>query len=88
METVICYGIAVCPIDGSWSTWGNWSTCSSTCAGGRQYRYRNCSNPAPSNGGISCIGASVEVDGSCGNSTCGMLLIKNITRCLFIFCLV
>ncbi len=74
METMICYGTAVCPTDGSWSTWGNWSTCSSTCVGGRQYRYRNCSDPAPSNGGLYCIGSAVDVDDACGNSTCGMYI--------------
>ncbi|CAF5114330.1 unnamed protein product, partial [Rotaria sp. Silwood1] len=52
-------------------SWGEWSTCSSTCAGGRRSRYRNCSNPIPSDGGLSCIGSSVEIDGTCGNSTCG-----------------
>ncbi|CAF4070391.1 unnamed protein product [Rotaria sp. Silwood2] len=71
METKVCYGLLTCPIDGGWSSWGGWSTCSSTCAGGRRYRYRNCSNPVPSNGGLSCIGSSVEIDGTCGNSTCG-----------------
>ncbi|CAF4459890.1 unnamed protein product, partial [Rotaria sp. Silwood2] len=71
METKVCYGLLTCPIDGGWSSWGGWSTCSSTCAGGRRYRYRNCSNPVPSNGGLSCNGSSVEIDGTCGNSTCG-----------------
>lgn len=71
METKLCNGTNVCPIDGNWAAWSDWTTCSSTCAGGRRFRYRNCTNPAPSNGGISCIGASVDVDGSCGNTTCG-----------------
>ena len=73
IETRVCYGILNCSINGNWATWGDWSTCSSTCVGGRRVRYRNCSNPAPSNGGLSCIGSSVEVDGTCGNATCGTL---------------
>ncbi|CAF1679281.1 unnamed protein product [Rotaria magnacalcarata] len=70
-QTVICVGVSICPIDGGWSSWSPWTGCSSTCVGGRSYRYRNCSNPVPSNGGISCVGSSVDVDSSCGNSTCG-----------------
>jgi hypothetical protein len=72
METDICYGVATCPVDGVWATWSNWTSCSSTCVGGRQYRNRTCS--APSNGGLSCVGSPVEIDGACGNSTCGMLM--------------
>ncbi|CAF1064997.1 unnamed protein product [Adineta steineri] len=71
IDTLICYGLSTCPIDGGWTTWTSWSTCSSTCVGGHQYRYRNCSNPAPSNGGLSCVGSSTEIDGACGNTTCG-----------------
>lgn len=73
METRVCYGVASCPVNGNWSPWGDWSTCSSTCVGGRRFRYRNCTNPPPSNGGISCVGSNVEVDGTCANSTCGKL---------------
>ena len=42
--------------DGEWSEWGGWSECSKTCGGGVQYRERNCSNPAPANGGKECEG--------------------------------
>ncbi|XP_076018463.1 complement component C8 beta chain [Genypterus blacodes] len=37
-------------IDGSWSCWGAWSSCS----GGTMTRSRQCNNPAPSNGGMTC----------------------------------
>ncbi|KAM4557635.1 complement component C8 beta chain [Fundulus diaphanus] len=43
-------------IDGSWSCWGEWSSCS----GGRMSRSRQCNNPAPSNGGLSCRGLQQE----------------------------
>ncbi|XP_035993849.1 complement component C8 beta chain isoform X1 [Fundulus heteroclitus] len=43
-------------IDGSWSCWGQWSSCS----GGRMSRSRQCNNPAPSNGGLSCTGPQQE----------------------------
>lgn len=46
----------VLDIDGSWSCWGAWSSCS----GGRMSRSRQCNNPAPSTGGMSCRGLPQE----------------------------
>lgn len=43
-------------IDGAWSCWGTWSSCS----GGRMTRSRECNNPAPSNGGVACSGLQQE----------------------------
>ncbi|XP_034559936.1 complement component C8 beta chain isoform X2 [Notolabrus celidotus] len=43
-------------IDGSWSCWGAWSSCS----GGTMSRSRQCSNPAPSNRGMNCRGLEQE----------------------------
>lgn len=43
-------------IHGSWTCWSSWSACS----GNRRSRQRSCSNPAPQNGGQSCIGESAE----------------------------
>nr|XP_029136025.1 complement component C8 beta chain isoform X1 [Labrus bergylta] len=43
-------------IDGSWSCWGAWSSCS----GGTKSRSRQCNNPAPSNGGLTCRGLQQE----------------------------
>ena len=71
METSVCRSVANCPVDGNWASWGEWTTCSSTCVGGRRSRQRTCSNPAPSNDGVSCVGSSVEIDGACANATCG-----------------
>uniref|UniRef100_A0A8W8N8U6 TNFR-Cys domain-containing protein n=1 Tax=Magallana gigas TaxID=29159 RepID=A0A8W8N8U6_MAGGI len=48
------------PIDGVWSQWGSWSSCSVTCGPGRQTRARSCTNPAPAHGGLSCSGNSYE----------------------------
>ncbi|XP_078359400.1 coadhesin-like [Oculina patagonica] len=45
-----------CPIDGGWSPWGNWTSCSVTCEKGRQTRSRTCTNPAPQFGGKDCQG--------------------------------
>lgn len=43
-------------IEGSWSCWGSWSSCS----GGTMTRSRQCNNPAPSNGGMECEGLQQE----------------------------
>ncbi|XP_049888562.1 complement component C8 beta chain [Epinephelus moara] len=39
-------------IDGSWSCWGAWSSCS----GQKKTRSRQCNNPAPRDGGLECRG--------------------------------
>lgn len=49
-----------CPIDGGWSVWGNWSSCSKTCGNGFQIRARSCTNPKPQYGGNFCQGQLQE----------------------------
>jgi hypothetical protein len=41
-----------CPTNGGWSDWSPWGG----CVNGESLRNRLCNNPAPSNGGIGCIG--------------------------------
>ncbi|XP_022341552.2 semaphorin-5A-like [Crassostrea virginica] len=48
-------------VDGSWSFWSEWSTCTASCDQGTQTRNRTCSNPAPSNGGQPCAGDKAEI---------------------------
>lgn len=43
-------------IHGSWSCWSSWGS----CAGGQRRRMRACTNPAPSRGGLHCVGPQVE----------------------------
>ncbi len=49
-------------LDGGWSSWSDYDTCTGTCPAnaGTQSRYRTCSNPAPLNGGASCNGSNIE----------------------------
>ena len=49
-------------IDGGWSLWSNWSSCSGICGKlGNKTRSRNCTNPAPKNGGEKCQGSKESV---------------------------
>ncbi|KAL4222352.1 Cell wall integrity and stress response component 2 [Mactra antiquata] len=43
--------------------WGSWSSmgCSTTCGTGTEIKQRLCDNPAPSGGGSSCFGMSLDV---------------------------
>ncbi|KAH3881664.1 hypothetical protein DPMN_005591 [Dreissena polymorpha] len=60
-ETFDC-NLGLCPVDGHWSDWTPWSSCSVTCATGNITRSRTCSNPAPANGGHQCYGLGEEWD--------------------------
>ena len=47
-----------CPIDGHWSVWTNWSSCSVTCGDGTQSRSRSCQGRRY--GGRTCSGSSTD----------------------------
>lgn len=54
-DTTYCSSCC-CVVDGGWSSWGEWSRCSTSCEEGIRERDRECDNPTPDNGGIECIG--------------------------------
>ncbi|XP_078378395.1 SCO-spondin-like isoform X2 [Oculina patagonica] len=56
-------------VDGGWSTWSSWNTCSKPCGTGKQERTRSCTKPSPSNGGRACAGASRQ-DQACNTHNC------------------
>ncbi|XP_062597118.1 coadhesin-like [Saccostrea cucullata] len=53
----------LCLVNGSWSSWGTFSSCDKSCGGGWTLRFRQCNNPAPAIGGLPCVGDSVEISG-------------------------
>ncbi|XP_071093658.1 fibropellin-1-like [Haliotis cracherodii] len=63
-------------VNGGWSEWsvvGTPSTCSKICGGGQQQvsRIRTCTNPPPSNGGLTCQGDNTDTIGfACNTSPC------------------
>ena len=56
-------------VDGRWSDWSEYSSCTATCDGGQKQRVRACSNPAPANGGQDCEGDDEEI-ASCNTNSC------------------
>ncbi|MBV97036.1 A disintegrin and metalloproteinase with thrombospondin motifs 15, partial [Eschrichtius robustus] len=56
-------------VDGSWAKWEPYGPCSRTCGGGVQLARRQCSSPAPANGGKYCEGVRVKYR-SCKLESC------------------
>ncbi|KAK6177213.1 hypothetical protein SNE40_015357 [Patella caerulea] len=59
----------VCPVNGKWSDWSEFSPCSETCGQGMMRKTRRCDNPAPAGGGRQCSGQSV-VNKKCEIAKC------------------
>ncbi|XP_054713925.1 hemicentin-1-like [Uloborus diversus] len=65
----------LCPVDGKWSEWSVWSSCSVTCGIGMRSRIRTCDNPDPTFGGKDCLGDNEEFE-ECGDEACDVLPIQ------------
>ncbi|XP_047139801.1 uncharacterized protein LOC100203479 isoform X3 [Hydra vulgaris] len=55
-----CNSNAICPVNGFWSEWSEWSLCNQPCEGGAMSKFRSCSKPSPKYGGSPCYGNSTE----------------------------
>ncbi|KAL3848434.1 hypothetical protein ACJMK2_019291 [Sinanodonta woodiana] len=76
-----CYTEKSCPIDGRWSFWGPWNSCTKYCGGGNRIRYRECNNPTPQFDGKYCEGKNFE-DVECNKRECPELPPNfNISQC-------
>ena len=51
-----------CPIDGGYTTWSEFTKCSTSCGRGTTQRTRNCTNPVPQYGGRNCSSFGLNVD--------------------------
>ncbi|XP_060063054.1 uncharacterized protein LOC132543556 [Ylistrum balloti] len=59
-----------CPIDGGWTAWNSWSTCTVTCGGGSQERSRTCTNPTKQYGGADCPNLNTGAIETCNTQVC------------------
>ena len=74
------------PVDGGWSNFGDWSSCSVPCGDGTQTRTRSCNNPTPADGGADCVGEDSESQpcnmgecaGKCNQDSCTKGLISYV----------
>lgn len=57
------------PVNGGWSKWSPFSTCSRACGGGVSQATRECTSPEPRNGGQYCLGERVKYK-SCNVQEC------------------
>ncbi|XP_066014754.1 coadhesin isoform X2 [Pocillopora verrucosa] len=57
-------------VDGGFSKWSAWTTCSASCGTGLQLRYRNCTNPPPAHGGKNCESRNIYEGRSCNMKAC------------------
>ncbi|VDM31980.1 unnamed protein product [Hydatigera taeniaeformis] len=69
MGQCLLQGEVILPIDGGWSSWEEWGSCSRSCGGGVQFSRRECTSPEPQNGGEHCLGTNVRVR-SCNVQDC------------------
>ena len=62
-------------VNGGWSGYGSWGSCSKSCGGGIQSRSRSCTKPSPANGGKDCSGSDTETQ-ICNRDACPGKIIK------------
>ncbi|XP_061194694.1 SCO-spondin-like [Saccostrea echinata] len=58
-------------VDGGFTDWSTWSSCSKTCGTGTAERSRTCTQPVPENGGKNCTGVYSESK-ACSTQPCAV----------------
>ena len=56
-------------VNGVYSEWSSWGTCSVECGGGTQTQTRACDNPEPAYGGTPCVPEDPKSQ-ECNTATC------------------
>ncbi|KAJ7379902.1 semaphorin receptor binding [Desmophyllum pertusum] len=56
-------------VNGGWSKWSDYGSCSKPCGKGKKYQTRTCDNPKPSGGGKDCKGKPRKGK-TCNNGKC------------------
>ena len=56
-------------VNGGWSDYSPWSSCSHFCDTGTRSRQKNCSNPEPLYNGNDCTGEFEEIE-ECNTQSC------------------
>ena len=65
-------------VNGGWTSWEGWTSCSVSCGSGQRRRLRSCSDPSPANGGNTCGRVNAQYQ-SCNQQRCpGMHLLGQI----------
>lgn len=69
-ETRVCF-IKLCPVDGNYSNWSSFGSCSKSCGVGEKSRTRKCDNPVPVGEGRNCshIGPPIDIQ-PCNTQPC------------------
>lgn len=65
-------------VNGSWSDWAEWSSCSSSCDGGVRSRVRLCNDPLPLCDGNECEGRNEEVEDCNAELPCKYVLLQSV----------
>ena len=66
-------------VDGKWTDFGSFSSCSKSCATGLKERTRSCTNPPPRYGGKFCNGSCVDTM-ECNTHPCPGNLIEKFRK--------
>ncbi|VDI61642.1 Hypothetical predicted protein [Mytilus galloprovincialis] len=72
LETRTCNNTP-CPVNGRWSTWQQWTSCSSSCGVGFRTRTRQCNNPTPQSEGVYCYGSPSQTT-KCNTVSCPVVV--------------